>query len=210
MAAIAGVSVASPPTPPRPYHEYVTEPMESALYQDYPTPEDIDQICAMSRSWRIPPLDVYERECQQGGSGYSFCRLSPPQISTITCPQMKSATADVYAAKPQQMGIDPAVIDHLKSVSVFCSLVTVSGDAQMLGMLFMQLCERAPPMDKIVAILPNYREMVQDSANLCDIRPTSYAEFLSTVRSKCSAWSGLLDTICSNNQELCMAIFGTY
>ena len=213
VAAVTGVSLASP-SPRLYHHRYMTEHVEpeSALYQQSPpapTPQEIEQICAMA-GIRKTPFEVFEEQCQPGGAGYySFCRLFPHQISDIVCPlELMSAyaSAAVFARRQQ---IDQALVNHLKSVAIFCSMAEGSSDAQMIRDMLKQLCSSSPPTKDIVALVPNYRQQVEQTANFCNINPgTDPGQFLLAVLDKCATWSGLINTICSSQRELCKAIFG--
>jgi hypothetical protein len=97
----------------------------------------------------------------------------------------------------------------LKSIAVFCSVVEASGDAQIIRGLLNQLCTASPPTEELVALLPNFGQQVEQTANFCNLDPaTDPGQLLSNVRSKCTTWRGLLGTICSGQRELCIAIFG--
>lgn len=105
--------------------------------------------------------------------------------------------------------IDQALINHLKRVAVFCSMAKGSSDTQMIGGMLNQLCSSSPPTEDIMALLPNFWQQVEQTANFCNLYPvTDPGKFLSAVFSKCNTWSGLLNTICSSRRELCFAIFG--
>ena len=110
-------------------------------------------------------------------------------------------------ARHQQ--VDQALVDQLKSVAIFCSMANGSSDAEMIGGMLFQLCSSIPPTEDIVALLPNFRQQVEQTANLCNLYPvTDPEQFLSAINSECTTWSELLSTICSIQQELCIAIFG--
>ena len=214
VAAVIGVSLASPY--PRLYHHrYMTEHVEpeSALYQQQqppPTPQEIEQICAMAGIGKTP-FDVFDEQCRPGGPRYySFCRLSPQQISDIVCPRelMMSAYASAAAfARHQQ--INPALVNHLKNVAVFCSMAEGSSDAQIIRDMLKQLCSSSPPTEDIVALVPNYRQQVEQTADFCNLNPaTDPGQFLLAVLDKCNTWSLLINTICSSQRELCKAILG--
>ena len=148
--------------------------------------------------------------CQQGAPEYSFCRLPRQQILNVVCPPLRSAYASF--AKPQQVApLDQTVIDHLKKFNQLCSLAkqSASGNTQMISILLSQLCSEAPPTDKIVAVLPNLRQMIEETSNFCNIYPTftSPEEVLSTVRSRCTAWDENRGSICGTLPNLCRAVF---
>ena len=214
VAAVTGVSLASP-SPRLYHHRYMTEHVEpeSALYQQQqpsPTPQEIEQICAMADIGKTTPFQVFDEQCRPGGPRYySFCRLSPKQISDIVCPrELMSAYASVAIfARHQQ--INQALVNHLKNVAVFCSMAEGSSDAQIIRDMLKQLCSSSPPTEDIVALVPNYRQQVEQTADFCNLDPaTDPGQFLSAVLYKCTTWSGLINTICSNQRELCIAIFG--
>ena len=191
--------------------------MEPAVHQQVPTPNDISEFCLLGRNMglglELTPIEVYQAICYGGAAGKvgRFCDLPPQVISTIKCPPQPSSeatAAGTFSAKSQQ---DPAVVNPLRNVYIFCTVAKVgSSDPQMVGNLLSQLCSNAPPTESIVSVLPSeFRGMIEATAALCNLSPaTQPTQFLSTVRSGCTKWNQNFSTICSAKPELCHAIFG--
>ena len=120
---------------------------------------------------------------------------------------MTEHVESVPFARHQQ--IDQALVDQLKSIADLCSIAKGSSDAQLIGGILFQLCSSIPLTEDLVALLPDFRQQVEQTANLCNLYPVIDPEqLLSAINSECATWSGLLSTICSIQQELCNAVLG--